>query len=147
MPTNPRRVLLSSVSSDAHTWNLVWLQQLLVEYGHRVDNLGACVPDRLLVSRAVETRPEVIALSTVNGHGLHDGLRVIEALRAVEVLRETLVVIGGKLGVAGPLSAPEEQRLRDAGFDAVFGHGTSPAEFIAFIERASVPGMTANHLS
>lgn len=42
-------VLVSSVSSDSHTWNLVFLQLLLEEMGHEVTNIGSCVPDDLLI--------------------------------------------------------------------------------------------------
>ncbi|WP_232213013.1 cobalamin B12-binding domain-containing protein [Saccharomonospora saliphila] len=145
MTATHRRILLSSVSSDAHTWNLVWLQMLLTERGNRVDNLGACVPDDLLVSHARSTRPDAIVLSTVNGHGLHDGVRVIGRLRAADELRGVPVVIGGKLGVAGPLSADDEARLREAGFDAVFPNDASPADFLEFVDSVVVTDLTAEH--
>ena len=37
-------VLLTGASSDAHTWNLVFLQLLIAEHGFRVTNLGPAVP-------------------------------------------------------------------------------------------------------
>jgi methylaspartate mutase sigma subunit len=113
-------VVVTSVSSDSHTWNLVVLQLVLEELGHRVHNLGACVPDDLLVSECQRLRPDLVVVSSVNGHGYHDGMRVIRQFRAIPELRRTPVVIGGKLGIAGPGCDLSRGRLVAAGFDAVF---------------------------
>jgi methylaspartate mutase sigma subunit len=113
-------VVVTSVSSDSHTWNLVVLQLVLEELGHRVHNLGACVPDGLLVSECQRLRPDLVVVSSVNGHGYHDGMRVIRQFRAIPELRRTPVVIGGKLGIAGPGCDLSRGRLVAAGFDAVF---------------------------
>ncbi|MFE7191832.1 cobalamin B12-binding domain-containing protein [Kitasatospora sp. NPDC057541] len=126
-------VVVSTMASDSHTWNLVFLQLLLEELGHRVTNLGACVPDELLVAECRRVAPDLIVLSSVNGHGHHDGLRVIRALRACPELGRTPTVIGGKLSIAGP-GDPERQRsLLAAGFDGVFEEGRSVADFRAFV--------------
>lgn len=113
-------ILVTSVSSDSHTWNLVVLQLVLEELGHRVHNLGACVPDGLLVSECRRLQPDLVVVSSVNGHGYHDGMRVIRRFRAVRDLKRTPVVIGGKLGIAGPGCDLSRGRLVAAGFDAVF---------------------------
>jgi methylaspartate mutase sigma subunit len=116
---NESEIIVSSVSSDSHTWNLIFLQLLLEELGHRVTNLGSCVPDDLLIAECECRRPNLIVLSSVNGHGYQEGLRIIRALRAVPALAATPVVIGGKLGTSG--ADPRLARaLTDASFDAVF---------------------------
>lgn len=56
------RVLLSTVSSDSHTWNLVYLSLLLEEHGYEVHNLGATVPDELLITTARSQQPDVIVI-------------------------------------------------------------------------------------
>lgn len=127
------RTVVTSVSSDAHTWNLVYLQLVLEELGHRVTNLGACVPDAELVDRAAAVRPDLVVVSSVNGHGARDGLRVIRAVRAHPALAATPVVIGGKLDTTGgdPTDGDPAiaERLRVAGFDAVFAEGTPFSAF------------------
>ncbi len=75
--------------------NLVYLQLVLEEIGHTVANLGPCPPDELVVDNCLELRPELVVVSSVNGHGFTDGLRLIRALRAVPELAGTPVVIGG----------------------------------------------------
>jgi N-dimethylarginine dimethylaminohydrolase/methylmalonyl-CoA mutase cobalamin-binding subunit len=131
-------IVVSSVASDSHTWNLVYLQLVLEELGHRVVNLGACVPDELLVSECLRLRPDLVVVSTVNGHGFHDGMRLIGRLRAREDLAMTPVVIGGKLGIAGPAGRAGRDQLRAAGFDAVFEEGTGIAALTSLAGRLMV---------
>lgn len=138
----PRRrgtVVVSSVASDAHTWNLVFLHLLLEELGYTVVDLGACVPDELLVQECRDRRPDLIVISTVNGHGYQDGLRVIRKLRATEGLASTPTVIGGKL-VTEAVDRAFVDELVAAGFDAVFQDGMSaPDEFHRFMRALPDP--------
>lgn len=113
-------VVVTSVASDAHTWNLVFLQLTLEELGHRVHNLGACVPDELLLAECQRIRPDLVVVSSVNGHGFRDGIRLIGRIRSCPELATTPVVIGGKLGIAGPAGQRTRDQLRAAGFDGVF---------------------------
>ncbi|MEV8371200.1 cobalamin-dependent protein [Kribbella sp. NPDC056861] len=126
-------VLLSTVSSDAHTWNLVYLQLLLEDHGHQVGNLGACVPDQLLVDRCRTDRPDLVVISTVNGHGAQDGARVVRLLREQPELAGTPIVIGGKLGIAGNSTAAADDLLA-AGFDAVFDDDSDLDRFLRYVE-------------
>lgn len=117
---NDAPVIVAGGLSDSHTWNLVFLQLLLEEHGHRVVNLGPCVPEELLTSEALAQRPALIVMSSVNGHGYQDGMRMITRLRDQPELGELPVVIGGKLGISGTRSAVEAANLKNAGYDAVF---------------------------
>lgn len=128
------KVIVTTVSSDSHTWNLVFLQLLLEEMGHEVINLGACVPDDILVGRCIEHGPDLIVVSSVNGHGYPDGKRVIEKIRETDELRHTPAVIGGKLGVSGELSRSMMANLLWAGFDAVFQPDSSPNALRSFVD-------------
>jgi methylaspartate mutase sigma subunit len=131
-------IVVTSVASDAHTWNLVFLQLALEELGHRVRNLGACVPDDLVVSECRATRPDLVVVSSVNGHGSQDGTRLIGRIRACPELATTPVVIGGKLGIAGPEGRHRIDQLRSAGFDAVFEEGAGIPELRAVTGRLAV---------
>ncbi|MEU2440444.1 cobalamin B12-binding domain-containing protein [Streptomyces rubradiris] len=127
-----RPVLVAGGISDSHTWNLVYLQLLLEEHGHRVVNLGPCVPEDLLIAEALAHRPALIVVSSVNGHGYHDGMRTVTRLREHPALAAVPAVIGGKLGIAGPCGAEEVAALRAAGYDAVFDDS---AEGVAAFRR------------
>lgn len=127
-------VVVTSVASDAHTWNLVYLQLLLEELGHRVTNLGACVPDQLVVDECRARRPDLIVVSTVNGHGFVDGKRVVRLLRGCPELHTTPMVIGGKLSIAGGEHGRGSRELIEAGFDAVFEEGAGIVSFRDFVQ-------------
>ncbi|MFD9307564.1 cobalamin B12-binding domain-containing protein [Streptomyces sp. NPDC060048] len=135
-----RRILLSTVSSDSHTWNLVFLQLLLEEMGNEVVNLGPCVPDQLLIDSVRRIRPDALVISTVNGHGQLDGARMIRKLRADPVAGGTPAIIGGKLGITGDTGDRPAQELVEAGFDAVFTDTADPSLVSRLL--ASLPGGT-----
>ena len=134
-PATGHRILLSTTSSDSHTWNLMFLQLLLEERGHEVVNLGPCVPDDLLVETARSCRPSAIVISTVNGHGRIDGARVAQAVRQDPQTAQLPMMIGGKLGIEGTSSDDEVSRLLEAGFDAVFIGDTHPDELPTTLSR------------
>ena len=133
------RVVVTSVSSDSHTWNLVYLQLLLEEMGHHVTNLGPCVPDLELLGRCREIAPDLIVVSSVNGHGCRDGMRAIGVLRGCPEFVTTPIVIGGKLDVSGGAESNRE-RLLAAGFDAVFPRDADVDAFRAYV--ATLPART-----
>ncbi|XBP95094.1 methylaspartate mutase [Micromonospora sp. CCTCC AA 2012012] len=101
----------------------MFLELFLQEQGRRVVNLGPCVPEELLVRHCRTDAPDLVVISSVNGHGWTDGLAAITRLRAEPDLAGLPVVIGGKLGLDGRDDADGVARLRDAGFDAVFDDG------------------------
>lgn len=128
----PVRAVLSSLSSDAHTWNLVYLQLLLTELGCEVTNLGPCTPDETIVAECLSRRPDLIVISSLNGHGCRDGARLIAAIRGCPALLTTPTVIGGKLDTGGGDEAVAA-RLLAAGFDAVFGDTSQLTSFRSFV--------------
>ncbi|MEU1801414.1 cobalamin-dependent protein [Streptomyces sp. NPDC019937] len=113
---------------------------LIEELGYRVVNLGPCVPDDVLIEECRAVRPEMVVISSVNGHGYQDGLRVIRRLRAGGPLATTPVVIGGKLGVTGGEDGERAAELMAAGYDAVFDDGADPATAL----RGFVHALRAN---
>lgn len=116
-------VLVTGTASDAHTWNLIFLQLYCEERGARVVNLGPCVPDDLLVTTCRRVTPDLVVVSSVNGHGYADGLRAVRAVRRQPGLATVPMVIGGKLGTDGPLRSGQVDDLLDAGFAGVFDGG------------------------
>lgn len=143
-PAVQPHALVTSLSSDAHTWNLVYLELLLEELGCRVTNLGACVPDETIRDACLADRPDLLVVSSVNGHGHRDGLRLIRLLRGRTATAGIPAVIGGKLDVVGGDGGPA--RLLAAGFDAVFADAAGMNRFRAFVgglERRPLPASAA----
>lgn len=130
------RALLATIPSDAHMWNLVFLQLLLEEHGYEVHNLGQCTPVELVVAQALLLRPEIVVISTVNGHGHMDGPHVARALRDRVELSGSRIVIGGKMGVLGPANVSHAGALLLSGFDAVVeadAHSVDPEQLMSLI--------------
>ncbi|GAA1504966.1 hypothetical protein GCM10009730_05140 [Streptomyces albidochromogenes] len=135
------KILLAGTASDSHTWNLVYLQLFMEEQGHRVTGLGPCVPDDLLVAACAEPRPELVVVSSVNGHGYRDGLSAVRALRSAGI--QVPVVVGGKLGVAGRADPAQRALLLDAGCTAVLDDGDVEALRAFTATLAAAPAPTA----
>lgn len=125
--------MVTGLASDAHTWNLVFLQLMLEEEGYVVVNLGACVSDELLVQECQQHRPDLVAVSSVNGHGYHEAERAIRSLRQAPGLATLPVVIGGKLGITGEHDEQQAKDLLAAGFTAVFDDEDALRQFGAFL--------------
>lgn len=138
LPSTPgtgRRIVLTTVSSDAHTWNLVFLALLLEEYGHTVTNLGPCVPDDVVIEACLRTEADALVVSTVNGHGVIDGARLIERVR--REVGSIPAVIGGKLTTVGESGHELSARLLDTGFDTVFLGGSDLDGLTRFLDSAT----------
>ncbi|OZM73289.1 methylaspartate mutase [Amycolatopsis antarctica] len=131
-------VVVTTVPSDSHTWNLVFLQLLLLEQGHDVVNLGPCVPNTTLIEYCIDNRPDLVVVSSVNGHGFPDGMRLIAELRAQPLLSALPVVIGGKLGIRAEENVQYVEHLIEGGFDAVFEDGGGLRAFTSFVESLPV---------
>ncbi|MFD9736277.1 cobalamin B12-binding domain-containing protein [Umezawaea sp. NPDC059074] len=132
------RVAVTGTVSDAHTWNLIYLQLFLEELGHHVDNLGCCTPAEEVADHCREHRPDLVVFSTVNGHGYSDGLLAIRLLR--EVAPTVPAVIGGKLGITGGADRHLREALLGAGFTAVFEDNASPLALKDFVRELELCG-------
>nr|WSY54846.1 cobalamin-dependent protein [Streptomyces sp. NBC_00886] len=134
-------VVVSSLASDAHTWNLVFLQLLIEELGFEVVNLGPCVPDELLVAECRARRADLVVISSVNGHGYQDGMRAVGRLRECPELAEVPIVIGGKLGVSARGRSQRAEALLAAGYDAVYDDTGDTTSFRSLL--SSLTAVTA----
>lgn len=133
-PSGPLDVVVTGLPSDAHTWNLVFMQLLLEDLGHHVVNLGPCIAQDEIVESCCKYQPDLLVVSSVNGHGFHDAEQLARALRARWELAGLPAVVGGKLGVHGAEGQAGHHRLLlSAGFDAVFHDEEGLAPFTAFV--------------
>lgn len=129
-----QKVILSSISSDSHVWNLIYLQLLLEELNFEVINLGPSVATQDLVKACHRHKPEHLVISSVNGHGYIKGIEIIRAVRQMNLLKNMKVVIGGKLSVNGMISNEQIRNLHEEGFDGVFVKSTAIEEFRYYMQ-------------
>ena len=99
------------------------------------------MPDHVLVEECRLPPPDLIVISSVNGHGYNDGMRVIRLLRGQSVLVDTPIVIGGKLGIGGADDRRYSGALLAAGFDAVFQDAAGIESFRSYAR--SLPGQAS----
>lgn len=142
-----KKVMVSGVVSDSHSWNLIFMQLWLEEYGFEVQNLGNCVPVDEIVQSCIASRPALLVLSTVNGHGAIDGVEVIKALQAAGQLEGTRVVIGGKLSTAIAEQQELTHTLLAAGFDNVFAGPLALVNFSSYLQTSGLTISRAAHLA
>lgn len=141
----PLQVLLTSISSDSHTWNLVFLQLLLEKQGHTVVNLGCCVPDEEIIEQSNLSDIDLVVVSTVNGHGHIEGNRLIKLFKKDKKVAHIPVVIGGKIGIDGKDNSKHYSNLLKGGFDAVFDDSSDLVTFQNYIKQIS-PVPRISHL-
>lgn len=115
MPT----ALLSTLPSDAHGWNLVFLEMYLREQGFAVVQLGVCTPIALVLETCAQRPIDLVVVSTVNGLGHLEAGDFARAFRAGEQGLPRPLAIGGKLGLTGGNGAYVKPLL-EAGFSRVF---------------------------
>ncbi|MFI5528778.1 cobalamin B12-binding domain-containing protein [Kitasatospora sp. NPDC051853] len=130
--------VVATTPSDSHSWNLVFLQLLLEELGYTVHNLGPCLPTEDLVAGCREHRPDLLVLSSVNGHGLIEAPDAARAVRGAG-LTDLHAVVGGKLTTDGTLDPGQYRALLAAGFDAVFTPERSALEFAEHLRSLQAP--------
>ncbi|MGH8477254.1 MAG: cobalamin B12-binding domain-containing protein [Methylococcales bacterium] len=111
--------VLTTIRSDSHTWNLVFMHIWLCEHGLIVTNLGSCVPESEVAQHCRLQQPDLLVVSTVNGHGGFEGESLIRTLASSVDLSKTVTVIGGKLATGPEQEITQIERLQRAGFDAV----------------------------
>ncbi|MER5361144.1 cobalamin-dependent protein [Streptomyces sp. NPDC002785] len=133
-PDSPHHAVLTTIASDSHTWNLLFLQLLLEEQGWEVTNLGACVPVDVLIEEATARTPGLIVVSTVNGHGAEEATGLARAVRAVPALARVPLVVGGKLDTSGTIAPDVHASLTDAGFDAVLTGANAVPGLLALLD-------------
>jgi methylaspartate mutase sigma subunit len=133
MPTDKTKCLaiLASTLDDSHQWNLHGVEIELKERNIDVINLGPLTPCKMIAETVRDRRPDLLVVSTVNGHGVHSMMEVLRTLEEYQLKRSTRIVIGGLL-----TTDPEETKtaistLISAGCSGVF---TGPEAWSSFDE-------------
>jgi methylaspartate mutase sigma subunit len=137
LPTSVKTVLVTSTASDSHTWNLVFLQLMLEESGYVVHNLGACPSVATVLRECRAARPDLLLVSSVNGHGRAEGAELISALRRDADLRDLPAVIGGMLTTGHAHPAQVRAELMGCGYSGVFMGESALSDFRCYLRSSS----------
>ena len=124
-------ILLTTIPSDSHNWNLVYMQLLLEENGFEVTNLGPCTPFDEVEKQCYSLMPQFVIVSTVNGHGYIEGKELITRLRAIPHMTDTGIYIGGKLSTDFDTSCFYAAELEMTGFTKAYYENINPINFVA----------------
>lgn len=130
------RCLITTVESDSHMWNLVYLQLWLSEQGFDVKNLGCCTPDSELIEALDSFAPQLVVVSSVNGHGHYQGRQMIESIRRSDP--DVTCVIGGKLTTSESDNGLVRDSLLQAGYAGVFIGGDAITDFASFLQDFNI---------
>ena len=133
------KIILTGTASDAHTWNLVYLQVWLEERGHRVLNLGSSRSPKDVAATCAIEQPDVLVVSSVNGHGAIDGVTLLAETAEHESLASLRVVFGGLLTTRVSERPAAARTLLAAGAAAVFTDPESLDEFAALLAELQEP--------
>jgi methylmalonyl-CoA mutase cobalamin-binding subunit len=135
------RCVLSTVETDSHIWNLVYLQMLIEEHGGSVRNLGQCTPIDEVLDAVATDRPDLLVVSSVNGHGFHGARDLLSALR--EQGLAVPCVVGGKLTTAVSANDLARRELLALGYIDVFTSADAIENFRCFLRFGIAEGFSS----
>ncbi len=132
---SPKGVLVTGViGEDVHVTGIRILEHALRNAGFRVHSLGIHNTQEDFIDAAVETKADVIMISSLAGHAklLVDGFRdkCIEA--GLENIR---LYLGGQLVIHAEEWEDIEKTFKDMGFDRVFKPFVLPEPVIETLQK------------
>jgi methylaspartate mutase sigma subunit len=129
-----KTIVLGVIGADVHAIGNKILEYAFRDAGFTVVNLGVLVSQEEFVRAAVETAADVIAVSSLYGHGELDCRGLREKCREAGLAR-VLLYLGGNLVVGKQEWSAVEARFKEMGFDRVFPPGTLPQQVIPVLRR------------
>ncbi|MEG6614954.1 methylaspartate mutase subunit S [Peptococcaceae bacterium 1198_IL3148] len=122
-------IVLGVIGADVHAVGNRILHFALSEAGFNVVNIGVMASQEEFINAAVETNADVIAVSSLYGHGEID-CRGLKEKTIESGLDNIKLYVGGNLVVGKQDWQEVEKRFKDMGFDRVYPPGTMPQEFV-----------------
>jgi methylaspartate mutase sigma subunit len=140
-----KTAVLTTIPSDSHSWNLVFMQKFLEEMGLKVINLGTCVPYEEVTSACLTHKPDYLVVSSINGHGYLDGLELGKVVSDNFAHPYMKMIIGGKLHINAEHLISHINDFYKVGFDAVYYEENSLNSLKAMLTGEHI--YTAEHVS
>ncbi|MDR2946580.1 MAG: methylaspartate mutase subunit S [Candidatus Adiutrix sp.] len=125
-----KTIILGVIGADVHAVGNKILAYAFEEAGFKVINLGVMTSQKDFIDAAVEADAQVIAVSSLYGHGELDCRGLKE--KCLEAgLNSVLLYAGGNLVVGKADFTDVERTFKDMGFNRVYPPGTPPETTIA----------------
>ncbi|MGE5138407.1 MAG: cobalamin B12-binding domain-containing protein [Rudaea sp.] len=128
MPDQPIRVLVAKPGLDGHDRGAKVVARALRDAGMEVIYTGIRQTPEMIAEAAVQEDVDVVGLSILSGAHLDIFPRIVELLKEKGKV-DVLLVCGGII--------PDEDiaRLKEIGFQGVFGPGTPTPELVKFVQE------------
>ena len=133
----PIRVLIAKPVLDGHDRGAKVVVQALKDAGFEVIYTGIRQTPEMIAEAALQEDVDVVGLSILSGAHMELFPRVIKALRDREIAPDEVLLFAG-----GIIPDADVAPLKQMGFQAVFGPGTSTQDVIKFVNdwAAARPG-------
>jgi len=129
------KLVLGVIGSDVHAVGNKILENILVEEGFEVTNIGVLSPQEDFINAAIETAADLIVISSLYGHGEIDCRGMRE--KCIEAgIDDIPLYVGGNL-VVGKKDFNEVKITfeEEMGFTRAYPPGTSPQQLIDDIKK------------
>jgi len=129
------KLVLGVIGSDVHTVGNKILENILVEEGFKVTNIGVLSSQEDFINAAIETAADLIVISSLYGHGEIDCRGMRE--KCIEAgIDDIPLYVGGNL-VVGKKDFNEVKKTfeEEMGFTRAYPPGTSPQQLIDDIKK------------
>jgi methylaspartate mutase sigma subunit len=125
-----KAIILGVIGADVHAVGNKILAYAFEEAGFKVINLGVMTSQKDFIEAAVEADADVIAVSSLYGHGEIDCRGLREKCDEAG-LNKILLYAGGNLVVGKADFAEVKRVFKGMGFNRVYAPGTPPETTIA----------------
>lgn len=122
------KVLLAKLGLDIHNRGVLFVAKNLRDAGMEVIYIGNSTPQQIINS-AIQEDADVVGVSSLGGAHLILGEKLISLAKKENVKEDRIYLMGG--------AVPEKdmEKLKKAGFDAIFTSGATSKEIISYIEK------------
>lgn len=129
-----KTIVIGVIGSDCHAVGNKIIEYVLTEAGYNVVNVGVLSPQEDFINAAVETKADLILVSSLYGHGEIDcrGMREKCDESGLEGIK---LYVGGNIVVGKQNWNDVYRRFQAMGFDRIYPPGTSIEETLKDIKE------------
>lgn len=131
---NMKTIVIGVIGSDCHAVGNKIIDYALTEAGYNVVNVGVLSPQEDFINAAVETKADMILVSSLYGHGEIDCRGMREKCDEAG-LKGIKLYVGGNIVVGKQNWNDVYRRFKSMGFDRIYPPGTVIEETLKDIKE------------